>query len=144
MLWNEGAAKRVILFVMFLARASTAFVLPALLLIATAPVSAASACSTDAFSIDGTSLSVELCPAPAATTAGKAALTETLTVKGQLPLIRAVTVELLPGADTSRTIDDAPLQKLGLARTLHLTIAYRNGAARLEHALLVPGAVALK
>jgi hypothetical protein len=126
------------------ARASTAVVLSALLFAATTPVSAASACSSDAFSIDGTSLTVELCPTPTANTAGKAALSETLTVKGQPPLVRAVTVELLPGADTSRTIDDAPLQKLGLGRSLHLTIAYKNGAARLEHALLVPGAVALK
>jgi hypothetical protein len=37
-----------------------------------------------------------------------------------------------------------PLAKLGLARTLHLTVVYTSGSARLEHALLVPGAIALK
>jgi hypothetical protein len=101
-------------------------------------------CSSDAFSIDGSSLAVGLCPAETGSTASKAALTETLTIKGQPPLVRPVTIDLLPGADTSRTIDDAPLEKLGIAKTLHLTIAYKNGAAHLEHALLVPGAIALK
>lgn len=104
----------------------------------------ASGCSADAFPIDGTSLAVDLCPAASGSTARKAELTETLTVKGQPPLVRLVTIDLLPGADTSRTIDDAPLAKLGIDRTLHLTIAFKSGSARVEHALLVPGAIALK
>jgi hypothetical protein len=101
-------------------------------------------CSSDAFSIDGSSLAVGLCPAATGGTSTKAAVTETLTIKGQPPLVRPVSIDLLPGADTSRTIDDAPLEKLGIAKTLHLTIAYKNGVAHLEHALLVPGAIALK
>jgi len=104
----------------------------------------ASACSTDVFAVEGSSLTVQLCPAPAGSSAAKAALVETFSVKGQPPLTRSVTVDVLPGADTSRTIDDAPLAKLGIGRSLHLTIAYKNGTARLEHALLVPGAIALK
>jgi hypothetical protein len=36
------------------------------------------------------------------------------------------------------------LAPLGLAYTLHLTLAYRGSAASIEHALLLPGAVPLK
>jgi hypothetical protein len=105
---------------------------------------AAPACSSDAFTIDGSSLSVSLCAPPDAKGRSTARVTETLSVRGQAPYVRDVTLELVAGTDSSRTIDDVPLERLGFARTLHLTIAYRNGSVRLEHALLVPGAIALK
>jgi hypothetical protein len=44
----------------------------------------------------------------------------------------------------SRTIDDVSLARLGIARTLHMTIAYKLGSAKLERALLIPGALVLK
>jgi hypothetical protein len=71
-------------------------------------------------------------------------LEETLTVKGQPPLVRSIALDAAPAEDPSRTIDDVPLASLGLARTLHLTLAVRASGIRLEHALLVPGAVTLK
>jgi hypothetical protein len=102
-------------------------------------------CSSDAFPIDGSTVLVQLCAADSGkASAAKTLITETLSVKGQPPLVRNVPVERVPGADASRTIDDVPLAALGLSRTLHLTIAVKNGNARLEHALLIPGAVALK
>jgi len=112
---------------------------------AAGPLGAATtACSSDAFSVDGTPLLVEICTPAEAPAGGKLALTERFTAKGQPPFERALTIDLLPKAGTSRTIDDVPLAKLGLARTLHLTVVYTSGSARLEHALLVPGAIALK
>jgi len=107
-----------------------------------APASAAP-CSSDTFSIDGSSVSLNVCPSGAAA-AGKLPLTETASVKGQPPLGRVSSIDLIPGSDVARTIDDLPLRNLGIARTLHLTISYKNGAVRVEHALLVPGAIALK
>jgi hypothetical protein len=114
------------------------------MLLAATGAAAAPACSSDAFTIDGSSLTVSLCAAPDVRGQSTAHVTETLSVRGQAPYVRDVTLELVAGTESSRTIDDAPLQRLGLARTLHLTIAYRNGSVRLEHALLVPGAIALK
>lgn len=111
------------------------------------PASAASGCSSDVFLVKGTSLAVELCAPPAAPrTGGKNPVTivETLAAKGQPSLTRKVALDAALGDETSRTIDDAPLQTLGIAGTLHMTIAYKGGAVRLEHALLVPGAIALK
>jgi len=113
--------------------------------LSSAPARAASPCSADTFSIDSAALAVAVCPpATAPHLGGKVTLTETLSVKGQPPLTRDFTLELLADSDSSRGIDDVPLQKLGIEKTLHLTLAYKAGAVRLEHALLVPGAIALK
>jgi hypothetical protein len=114
------------------------------LALAAAPASAAPACSTDSFTVDGQPLTVEIC-LPSEIPAGtKVTLTERFTVKGQAPLERPLTVDVLAKAQTSRSIDDVSLSKLGIEKTLHLTIVYKPGAAHLEHALLVPGAIALK
>jgi hypothetical protein len=124
--------------------ASGALLLTSALLAASAVPAAAPACSSDAFTIDGASLALTLC-APADARGQKSALvTETLSVKGLLPYVREVTLDLVPGAESSRTIDDVSLQQLGVRRSLHLTIAYKGGSVRLEHALLLPGAIALK
>jgi hypothetical protein len=105
---------------------------------------AAPPCSTDTFTIDGNPLAVEVC-APAESLAGtKVTLTERFTLKGQAPLERPLVMEVLPKAGTSRSIDDVSLSKLGIEKTLHLTILFKLGSASLEHALLVPGAIALK
>ena len=110
-----------------------------------APAFAAAGCSSDAFIVSGSPLSVEIC-APATRLPGRAPLvaTETLTARGQAPLVRKVALEVISPTEVSHTIDDAPLQSLGIAGTLHMTIGYKGGSVRLEHALLVPGAIALK
>jgi hypothetical protein len=105
---------------------------------------AAPACSSDAFVVDGTPLTVEICAPSEGPVGAKLTLTERFTAKGQTPFERPLVIDVLAKAETSRTIDDVPLAKLGLAKTLHLTVVYRPGSARLEHALLIPGAIALK
>ena len=114
-------------------------------MLAVAPASAAPGCSNDAFRVLGSALSVEICT-PAAHPVGKAPVfaTETLMARGQAPLVRKVPLDVVNPDEASHTIDDAPLQSLGIAGTLHMTIGYKAGAVRLEHALLVPGAIALK
>ncbi len=123
----------------------SAFAIAAFALVATAvPAFAAAGCSNDAFTVTGTSLAVEIC-APATRPAGKAPVfaTATLTARGKDPVVRKIPLEVVSD-EASHTIDDAPLQSLGIAGTLHMTIGYKAGAVRLEHALLVPGAIALK
>ena len=109
------------------------------------PAIAAPGCSSDAFTVSGSPLSVEIC-APATRPPGKTPLlaTATLTSRGAVPLVRKIALDVISPAEASHTIDDAPLQSLGIAGTLHMTIGYKAGAVRLEHALLVPGAIALK
>jgi hypothetical protein len=126
----------------------------ALLALATTLVSAApspppSVCSNDVFTIDDRPVSVALCVPvsdPKRSADGKRYLvtvSEAVSSRGA-SFDREITLDFLAGADVSRTLDDVPLDKLGIAGTLHLTIGYRPGSVRLEHALLIPGAKALK
>ncbi len=69
---------------------------------------------------------------------------ETLSAKDHAPLARSISYTRLPSEATARTIDDVPLQALGIQKTLHLTLAITDGTPRLEHALLIPGAIVLK
>lgn len=106
---------------------------------------ASGGCSSDSFAARGTTLTVELCALAGSTRAAKSEIvTETVSAKGQTPIVRRVTIEAPVGDETARTIDDAPLGSLGIPGTLHVTIAFRSGVAHLEHALLVPGAIPLK
>jgi hypothetical protein len=98
-------------------------------------------CSTDAFPVGAASVAVTVCAA--APQAGSVTLSETFKSAGK-SFARDSSIDLMPGAAVSRTVDDASLAPLGLAYTLHLTLAYRGGAAGIEHALLLPGAVPLK
>lgn len=109
------------------------------------------ACASDTFTVDGNALVVGICTLerPAAVRgkapAGNAGtLQETVSVKGHAPLTRTAPYSRLASDATARTIDDVPLQSLGIPKTLHVTLAVRAGNVRLEHALLVPGAVVLK
>jgi hypothetical protein len=110
-------------------------------------------CSSDTFVIDGTTLLVRVCarePSATARMGGKphaappSDVAETFSAGARTPLVRSVPYERLPDEETARTLDDVPLQALGIDRTLHVVLAVRNGTARLEHALLVPGALSLK
>jgi hypothetical protein len=129
--------------VMLLARFAVALAAAALSA-SSARAASAGACSNDTFAMTGGPVTVEVCPPQNPAGSGKLTLEESFSVKGQAPLVREITVDLLPGSDSSRAIDDVGLQKLGIERSLHLTILYKAGSARLEHALLVPGAIVLK
>lgn len=102
---------------------------------------AAQRCSNDVFSVAGQSVSVTVCAG--ASDGASVAVTETAK-SGSKTASHAASIDILTGASTSRSVDDLSLAPLGLAYTLHLTLAYHNGAASLEHALLLPGAVPLK
>jgi hypothetical protein len=109
---------------------------------------AADVCSHDALTVDGTAVTVQICatePAKAVASGKTASLpvTETLSAKDQ-SFVRTTTLDFLGGEEPSRTIDNVPLAKLGIPKTLHLTLAHKPGSLVLEHALLIPGAVTLK
>ena len=98
-------------------------------------------CTHDSLAIDGTATAATFCVAgpPAA----RVTVTERF-VRGDKRLSRPLTIDVVDGATITRAVDDVPLAELGSDKQLHLTIAYRAGAAVLEHALLLPGAVVLK
>ena len=98
-------------------------------------------CIHESLSVDGAPIAATFCvpTAPAA----KVTVAETF-ARGAQSLTRSLPLEVVNGATVTRAIDDVPLTELGSTKLLHLTLAYRNGAIALEHALLLPGAVVLK
>ena len=111
-------------------------------------------CSLETFTVDGAALTIRVCdlaqPQGAAprgkqsAAASSGELQETLSVDGRPPIVRSIRYERTAYDETTHALDDVPLQTLGIARTLHVVLAVRGGSARLEHALLVPGAISLK
>jgi hypothetical protein len=124
-----------------------------LVAISTVPVlgQPADGCSHDAFVIDGATVGVTLCPGAAAPArrarsdgqGGGITVLETFS-SASATFSRTTVVVPDDQSGPARAIDDVSLDRLGITKTLHLTIAYRGGATRLEHALLIPGAVPLK
>lgn len=101
-------------------------------------------CSHDTLTIDSVPVAVTLCAGARVREAdvGALPLVETFAANGE-SFSRSVTLEVLPG-EASRVIDDVPLEPLHIAKTLHITIRYRARGLRLEHAMLLPGAITLK
>ena len=102
----------------------------------------ASRCSRDVFSVAGSPVQVTVC-AGAPDGAKTVAVTETFK-NAAASFNDSTSVEVLTGAAVSRGVHDVSLAPLGLKYTLHLTLAYRDAAVSVEHALLLPGAVPLK
>lgn len=99
-------------------------------------------CSRDTFSVAGQAVSVTVCAG--APDGGKTvAVTETFK-NAATSFNHTTSIEVLPGAAVSRAVDDVSLSPLGLQYTMHLTLAHREAAVTIEHALLLPGAVPLK
>lgn len=55
-----------------------------------------------------------------------------------------IDLHFIAGESVSRVLESLDLTKLGLAGTLHLTLAYSGGLVRVEGALLTPGAITIK
>ncbi|HEY0615432.1 MAG TPA: hypothetical protein VGC96_12350 [Candidatus Elarobacter sp.] len=99
-------------------------------------------CSHDSFAVGGQPVAVTVC-AGAPDSGKTVAVTETFK-NAAASFNHSTSIEVLPGAAASRAVDDVSLAPLGLPYTLHLTLAYREAAVTIEHALLLPGAVPLK
>jgi hypothetical protein len=99
-------------------------------------------CSRDTFPVGGQSVTVSVC-AGAPDSGKSVAVAETFKTAAA-SFNHSSSIEVMPGAAASRTVEDVSLAPLGLQYTLHLTLAYRQAAVSIEHALLLPGAVPLK
>jgi hypothetical protein len=59
-------------------------------------------------------------------------------------LNQSATLRFIAGEESSRVMEDLPLERLGLQGTLHLTLLLRGGEIRVDSAMLTPGAVTVK
>lgn len=127
---------------------SRPFLTAATVLVLVAPVSAQGGgrCSSESLTIDGQQISATFCVVDKTNTGPnkpvRVTLAETLTSAGG-NLKRNAALDFVAD-DPSRAIDDIPLAPLGIKKTLHSTFLLSGGGVRLEHALVVPGAVTVK
>jgi hypothetical protein len=113
-------------------------------LAAAAPAGAEDVCSRDSFTIDGSPVAAVLCAsAQAKPASGPVSVTAAFTSKGT-SFSKTITLEVVPGEEQSRAIEEVSLSPLGSARSLYMTITYKGGKVALAHAVLLPGAVTLK
>jgi hypothetical protein len=108
---------------------------------------AAPACTSETLSVTGTPVSVAYCVSgPARVTSSHEIIvpvTATFSAPGGV-LRRISELHFLAEESTSRVLESLDLTKVGLTGTLHLTLAYIQGAVRVEGALLTPGAITIK
>ena len=110
--------------------------------IAAASAQPAQRCTHDTFPVAGQSVAITVC---AGAPDGGKSVQVVETFKGKAGTFsHTASIDVLSGAATSRAVDDVSLAQLALPYTLHLTLAYREAAVSIEHALLLPGAVPLK
>jgi hypothetical protein len=112
-----------------------------------AAAAAVPACTSETLSVGGTPVSVSYCVSgPARATANHEIIvpvTATFSAPGG-SLRRTTELHFLAEESTSRVLESLDLTKVGLTGTLHLTLAYVQGAIRVEGALLTPGAITIK
>src|SRR6202023_3402483 len=99
----------------------------ALLLALASPAAAeGDGCSHDSFVVDHQPVSLRICGPSEDGLAhtGAVTLTESVDSHGT-SFSRTVSLEPLAGSDDSRTIDDLPLARIGILRSLHLTIRFK-------------------
>lgn len=125
---------------LFFRRAAFAAVL--VLTAANAAVAQTERCTSDVLTIEGASVTARVC-ASAGSGDGQKILVTVALVNSAGTVRHTTPFELLTGG-VSRTVDDISLEPLGFKKTLHVTLAYRAGTVKLEHALLLPGAVPIK
>lgn len=103
-------------------------------------------CTNEALTIEGQKVSAQFCvTGEAAAGPNKpvhVTISESLSAGGS-NVNRTAGLDFV-AADAARAIDDIPLAPLGIKKTLHSTFLYSGGSVKLEHALLVPGAVTVK
>lgn len=127
--------------------AALALSLGAAVLAPSAQAQPAGRCTRETLSVHGTPLTVSYCVTQMGqSTPGRdlpVRLSETYsTPRGSYT--QEATLRFIAGEESSRVIEDLPLERVGLQGTLHLTLLLRGGVVRVDSAMLTPGAVTIK
>jgi hypothetical protein len=108
---------------------------------------AATSCTQETLSVEGSPVTIGYCIDGALRSAGGEEVIVPVMATYSAPggsLRRVSELHFMNGEGVSRVLESLDLTKLGLAGVLHLTLAYSHGLVRLEGALLTPGAITIK
>lgn len=104
-------------------------------------------CTREILNVRGTPLTAAYCIVGSATASPGRDLPVHVTENYSTPhgsWSQEVTLQFIAGEESSRVIQDLPLDKVGLQGTLHLTLLLRGGTIHVDSAMLTPGAVTIK
>jgi hypothetical protein len=121
--------------------------LPILVAVWATGVAAAPACTQETLDVRGTPVTIGYCVNGAPhSTAGDELIVPIVASYGAPggSFSRSSDMHFVAGEGVSRIIESVDLTRLGMAGTLHLTLAYSDGRVRIEGALLTPGAITIK
>lgn len=108
---------------------------------------AASPCTSETLSVEGTPVTFGFCVSGPAKSAGGSEIVLPVAATFSTPsrsLRRIDELHFLAGESVSRVLESLDLTQLGMTGTLHLTLAYSAGSVHVEGALLTPGAITIK
>jgi hypothetical protein len=120
--------------------------LTGVLLATLAPAAAASPCTQQMLSVEGSPVTIGYCVSGAPRSSGSEVVVP-VAASYSAPhgsLRRTIQLHFIAGEGVSRVIQSLDLTTLGLTGTLHLTLAYSRGVVQVEGALLTPGAITIK
>lgn len=106
-----------------------------------------SPCTFETLSVKGAPIGIGYCVTAATRPTGAQEIIVPVVATFSTPsrsVRRVSELHFLAGEGVSRVIESLDLSELGLAGTLHLTLAYAGGLVRVEGALLTPGAITIK
>jgi hypothetical protein len=129
-----------------LIRRATPAIAIALTAITIRAVLAATPCTQETLTVEGTPVTVAYCITGQPRSNGSEEIvpvSATYSAPGGT-FRRSTELHFLADEGVSRVLESLDLSKVGLTGTLHLTVAYSRGLVRLEGALLTPGAITIK
>lgn len=104
-------------------------------------------CTQETVTVEGAPVTIGYCITGALRANGAeeviVPVTATYSARGGT-LRRSSQFHFMAGEGVSRVLESLDLTQVGLAGTLHLTLAYSRGLVHLEGALLTPGAITIK
>ena len=109
--------------------------------------SAQTRCTQETLVVRTAPLSVRYCvQGPARSVTGDEAVIPVVATYGAAggSFTRTLELHFVAGERVSRVLESLDLRQVGIAGTLHLTLAYAAGVVRVEGAMLTPGAITVK
>jgi hypothetical protein len=109
------------------------------------PVAAADNCSRDAVTLRGVPVSIGFCiVAKTASSAVSTVVVEATYSSKTASFSQRSSVRFITGEGPARALESIDLAPLGITGVLHMTLLYDGNDVTMEHALLTPGAIAVK
>ena len=118
-------------------------IVTALAMLMPSAVRANAPCSTRTLTVTGKAVTISFCPQSVSRNDNGEIIVhaqEQVNASGT-SVVNARVFAFLAGEQTSRAIEILPLNGVGIAGKLHLSLAYHDGEITIESAVLTPGAI---